>query len=149
MGEEKTLQELARELEEARQAIVTAATDEVRLCKGQPDAFPEELTKAVELHEELSKALGLKALELMRSPGQVVPGSTQETFYLHPQEDPMPTNPPLPKKPEPPDLGAMCNGLNCRRTDGLEQCSNCGLSFCPQHSDPALHPCGDIHPSSY
>lgn len=143
-AKEKTVPEIALELEEARQAIIAVASEHVRLCAGQPDSFPRELTLAVERVESLAKALGLKVLEEMRKgSGQGLQGQVAEALSDPADFAPSP-DPPPPRRPPPapPMEKPQCRA--CTRTAGVQPCGACGLPFCPTHNDPALHPCGAL-----
>jgi hypothetical protein len=102
--------------------------------------------------DNTQKELGLLTYQLLRAGYPVGGGETirmasmgEEDYAI--EEGRIVTNVPnieVASTPAPAvPRGTSCGG--CKRTAGVTICPHCNRGYCPEHHDPALHPCTGDH----
>lgn len=108
------------------------------------------------LHEldDVQRALGLKTYELLRGQPQALGPVLRRLAPQGIGSSPEAPGPDLvgdATLPDPVDYDPGEKGeaatvvcYRCRSPRGVTSCPDCAKPFCPDHVDPALHPCGDL-----
>ncbi len=113
-----------------------------------------DLAEIVKELDDVQRALGLKTYELLRGQPQAL-GPVLRRLAPHgigsSPEAPGPdlvgdATLPDPVDYDPGEKGEAATVVcyRCRSPRGVTSCPDCAKPFCPDHVDPALHPCGDL-----
>jgi hypothetical protein len=135
-----SLQQELGELTDKLEEILHAKLPEA--ARGVSANTPEgqALAAVVAELDEIQKALGMRTYELLRSHTAAPRGFPRAELVPLSEAPPDPIDPPPPHPPVP-YSGPLCSNARCNHTAGVQTCPRCSQLFCPEHLDPALHPC--------
>lgn len=136
------LAELTEKLEELLHNKLPEAARLVRARSGDG----RDLVPLVDELDELQRALGMKTYELLRTGaplGRVEVSEVRQEFYPSDLQRWGAAESPTAVQPvdEASVVSRTCSANPCTRTSGVTPCARCKRPFCPDHNDPALHPC--------
>ncbi len=152
--------ELAELTERMEKILHEELPDAARTIEADGSGGVADVRRTIRELDDVQRALGLKTFELLHTNPQALSPVLQRIAPAGIPSSPVAPGPDLVGDAElgpdyfttarreavahPKGEAVTIACYRCRRIEGVTSCVACALPFCPEHVDPAKHPCGDL-----